>query len=387
MKKARSHRTQTGDSPLIAFEGPCEDPPPLLWSPSSEEQLSPVPIPQSSKTAPFSGRQGFVRITSSRRRGAPLFSENRTIRVECVQNGTQPVIGKRPSPYQNTRHEVSSQPKQQSSPPDFYLTILSLLGVDEIQMEAIRKLPIKQAREVYRKILEEHPQEVEKLRGVLDPVWQEFRRNIRQLFEGGWWREAWREALEEAARNPQRTEEDLSWAEYKRRYQTVKEEILETLHEGDLCPLFYYSWFYASELLAEGPVLAVVQEWLFTKASNRESRENLKRLSKILTWVGGGRPELPKKEKPRSKREAVSRTSAVRRLLSHYEERRAAGTPAAQAYTDEVITFVNRRNMKDRNRKKRILGKFDQEVLKKDPCLSSLVKRKIWLLLLNSSKP
>jgi hypothetical protein len=109
-----------------------------------------------------------------------------------------------------------------------------LLGVDETQMEAIRKLPIKQAREVYKKILEEHPQEVENLRRVLDPVWQEFRRNMEQLFEGGWWRESWREALEEAARNPQRTKEELSWAEYEQGYEMVKEEIFEALREGDL---------------------------------------------------------------------------------------------------------------------------------------------------------
>ncbi|HJY81289.1 MAG TPA: hypothetical protein VKK81_09425, partial [Candidatus Binatia bacterium] len=185
--------------------------------------------------------QGFVRIRSTYRlKGAkPLVPEDAAnafttnlrrisvIRVERVQSGAQKVSSKRLLQHQDSRYEGASQPKNPSSFLIIELEILRILGIEETQLEAIRKLPMKRARETCERLLAEHPQEVEKLKKAIEPAWEEA------------WREA-KKALDASARKPQTTEEILTWTEYEQRYQRNKEEVVEALPEGDLDALFYY---------------------------------------------------------------------------------------------------------------------------------------------------
>jgi hypothetical protein len=225
---------------------------------------------------------------------------------------------------------------------------------------------------------------------VLNPVWEEFRRKMKQWFEGGW-KEAWREALEEAARDPQWMGENLSWAEYERRYQMVREEIFEALREDDLAPLLYYMRVYKDFLLKEEPVGPVVLRLLSTAASDKKASENLKELVAVVgRYVGRPRlseDELPEAEKPKSPAEASSSTEAAKRMMRRYDEEREAGRRAAEeAYRNVVYAFVAESRM-EIGRIKSALSLFGRKIKKEDPSLSSLVKRRIWRLPLSTRNP
>jgi hypothetical protein len=129
---------------------------------------------------------------------------------------------------------------------------------------------------------------------------------------------------------------------------------------------------------------------LSTAASDRKASENLKELFAVVGRCVG-RPrlsedELPEDEKPKSPAEASSSTEAVKRMMTRYHKEKEARRSAEQAYWNVVNAFVAESRM-EIDRKRIALSLFGRKIQKEDPSLSSLVERRIWCPLLNTSNP
>ena len=138
--------------------------------------------------------------------------------------------------------------------------------------------------------MKEHPREAKRLKRINEQVSKELERDWEKM----------KLILAKRARTPQRAETVLSWAEYKQKYQAVREEVFTDVRQGELDSFFYYLHFYP-DLLVEGPVWTVVRQWWFTKATSRTAGENLKELGAVFTWGRKGRPKvLAEEEVPQS---------------------------------------------------------------------------------------